>query len=133
MFDSVLRSKVWPSVEEVRQEVKAYLGSFVPRDNVGELAFLLLRQRRAISPWSQQLLPPGHVAVCPYLDFDYLRLLLDFSSVSKHAKKFQRACLREFWPQLPVSGEPGRSGGLAARVSGARGQPVPEVLWADAR
>jgi hypothetical protein len=45
-------------------------------------------------------LPPGHVVVCPYLDFDYLRLLLDFSSVGKHATKFQRACLREFWPEL---------------------------------
>ena len=99
-FDSVLRPRLWPSVEEVRQEVKAYLGSFVPRDNVGELAFLLLRQRRAIAPWSQQLSPPGHVVVCPYLDLDYLRLLLDFSSVSKHATKFQRACLREFCPEL---------------------------------
>ena len=99
-FDSVLRPGLWPSVEELRHDVKAYLGSFVPRANVGELAFLLLRQRRAISPWSQQLLPPGHVVVCPYLDFDYLRLLLDFSSVSKHATKFQRACLREFWPEL---------------------------------
>jgi hypothetical protein len=99
-FDSVLRPSLWPSVEDLRQEVKAYLGSFVPRNNVGELAFLLLRQRRAISLWSQQLLPPGHVVVCPYLDLDYLRLLLDFSSVSKHAAKFQRACLREFWPEL---------------------------------
>jgi hypothetical protein len=99
-FDSLLRQELWPSVEELRKEVKDYVGSFLPRHNLSELAFLLLRQRRAISPWSQQLLPPGHVVACPYLDLDYLRLLLDFSSVGKHATKFQRACLREFWPEL---------------------------------
>lgn len=99
-FDSVLSPTRWPHLEEVRQEVKSYVRSFLPRQNLSELAFLLLRQRRAIAPWSQQLLPPGHVPVCPYLDLDYLRVLLDFTSVDKHATKFQRACLREFWPDL---------------------------------
>lgn len=99
-FDSVLREGVWPSAEEVRRTIREYVASFLPRSNLGELAFLLLRQRRAISPWSQQLLPAGHVAVCPYLDLDYLRLLLGFRSVDKHEVKFQRACLREFWPEL---------------------------------
>jgi len=99
-FDSILNPEVWPSVEELRETVKSYVKPFLPRQNLSELAFLLLRQRRAIAPWSQQLLPPGHVPVCPYLDLDYLRVLLDFTSVDKHATKFQRACLREFWPQL---------------------------------
>jgi hypothetical protein len=44
------------------------------------------------------LLPAGHVVVCPYLDLDYLRLLLDYSSAEKCATWFQRACLREYWP-----------------------------------
>jgi hypothetical protein len=99
-FDSILNPEVWPSVEELRETVKSYVKPFLPRQNLSELAFLLLRQRRAIAPWSQQLLPPGNVPVCPYLDLDYLRVLLDFTSVDKHATKFQRACLREFWPQL---------------------------------
>jgi hypothetical protein len=99
-FDSILSPRIWPSVEDLRETVKSYVRPFLPRQNLSELAFLLLRQRRAIAPWSQQLVPPGQVPVCPYLDLDYLRLLLEFTSVDKHATKFQRACLREFWPQL---------------------------------
>ena len=98
--DSVLSSDQWPSAADLRQDVKAYLRQFLPRDNIGEIAFLLLRQRRVIAPWTQQLAPPGYVPLCPYLDLDYLRLLLDFRSTEKHATKFQRACLREFWPEF---------------------------------
>jgi len=99
-FDLVLRSDEWPSASDLREDVKAYLRKFLPRSNIAEIAFLLLRQRRVIAPWSQQLAPPGHVPLCPYLDLEYLRLLLDFRSVDKHATKFQRACLREFWPEF---------------------------------
>jgi hypothetical protein len=98
--DSVLRRRRWPDVEVVRDDLRAYLRPFRAWPNVGELAFLLLRQRRAISIWSQQMVPPGHVVVCPYLDLDYLRLLLGFRSTEKHATKFQRACLRAFQPEL---------------------------------
>ena len=99
-FDSVLHADRWPSASDLREDVKAYLRKFLPRSNIGEIAFLLLRQRRVIAPWSQQLTPPGHVPLCPYLDLDYLRLMLDFRSVDKHATKFQRACLKEFWPEF---------------------------------
>jgi hypothetical protein len=99
-YDSFLSSSDWPSAADLRDEVKAYLRNFLPRSNISEIAFLLLRQRRVIAPWSQQLAPPGHVPVCPYLDLDYLRLLLDFASEDKHATKFQRACLKEFWPDF---------------------------------
>jgi hypothetical protein len=121
-FDSIFHPKRWPAAADLRVELKAYLRPYCPRDNLAELAFLLLRQRRTIAVWSQQLLPAGHVSVCPYLDLDYLRLLLGFSSSTKHATKFQRACLREFWPELykyrgnrdvpeelePESGDPDR-------------------------
>jgi hypothetical protein len=100
VFDTVLRREHWPEAAAVRESLRDYLRPFGARQNLGELAFLLLRQRRTIGLWSQQVLPPGHVAVCPYLDLDYLRLLLDFRSTDKHATKFQRACLREFWPEL---------------------------------
>jgi hypothetical protein len=99
-YDSMLSSNQWPSVFDLREEVKAYLRTFLPRNNIAEIAFLLLRQRRVIAPWSQQLAPPGHVPVCPYLDLDYLRLLLGFVSSDKHTTKFQRACLKEFWPEF---------------------------------
>ena len=77
-YDSVLSSEQWPSVSDLREDVKTYLRAFLPRSNISEIAFLLLRQRRVIAPWSQQLAPPGHVPLCPYLDLDYLRLLLGF-------------------------------------------------------
>src|SRR5260370_33802166 len=84
-FDSVLNPAIWPSVEKLRETAKSYVRRFLPRQNLSELAFLLLRQRRAIAPWSQQLLPPGRVPVCPYLDLDYLRVWLDFTSGAKQA------------------------------------------------
>src|SRR5262249_10283743 len=57
-FDSVLSATEWPSVADIRAEVKAYLRTFLPRNNIAEIGFLLLRQRRVIAPWSQQLTPP---------------------------------------------------------------------------
>jgi len=70
------------------------------RANLGELAFLLLRQRRAIALWSQQLAPPGVVPLYPYLDADYLRATLALSSEDKHKTNLQRSCLRDFWPEF---------------------------------
>jgi hypothetical protein len=99
-YDSVLSPDQWPSTSDLREDVKTYLRAFLPRSNISEIAFLLLRQRRVIAPWSQQLAPPGHVPLCPYLDLDYLRLLLGFVSSDKHTTKFQRACLKEFWPDF---------------------------------
>jgi len=100
VLDPTLRRGQWPGTLELRDDLTTYLRGFLPRENIGEVAFLLLRQRRAIAVWSQQLLPPGVVAACPYLDLDYLRLLLGFTSAGKHETSFQRACLRTFWPQL---------------------------------
>jgi hypothetical protein len=100
VFDAPLNARRWPSSHDVRDDLKQYLEPLLPRGNVGEISFLLLRQRRAIALWSQQLHPPGYVVVCPYLDLDYLRLLLSYRSLDKHAVKFQRACLREFWPDF---------------------------------
>jgi len=99
-FSSLLRSDYWPELEEVRDDVKIYLKTFLPRNNIDDLAFLLLRQRRSTALWSQQLLPSGHVVVCPYLDLDYIRLLLDFNPAGKRAIVFQRRCLQDFWPQF---------------------------------
>lgn len=99
-FDSLFSRDRWPSESELRATLRACLRVWLPRENLGELAFLLLRQRRSTSLWSQQLLPPGHVLACPYLDLDYLKLLLSFRSTEKHATAFQRACLREFWPEF---------------------------------
>ncbi len=100
VLDSILNPNQWPDVEALRIALKTYLEPYQSRQNIAELAFLLLRQRRGIALWSQQLLSPGHIAVCPYLDLSYLRLLLSFKSTDKHAIKFQRTCLKEFWPEF---------------------------------
>lgn len=99
-FDNLLDASIWPSPETVRADLRDYLLALPQRVNLAEFAFILLRQRRTTAPWSQQLLPPGYVAVCPFLDLDYLRLLLSFVPADKHAVILQRRCLAEFWPDL---------------------------------
>jgi len=89
-FDSVLAPRAWPSAEDLRADLHAYLRGLRQRANLGELAFLLLRQRRAIALWSQQLPPPGVVPLYPYLDADYLRATLALSSEAKHQINLQR-------------------------------------------
>jgi hypothetical protein len=134
-FDSILSRGRWPSESDLRATLRAYLRTWLPRENLGELAFLLLRQRRSISLWSQQFLPPGHIPVCPYLDLDYLKLLLGFRSTEKHATAFQRACLREFWPEfyrypgnrdVPTDVPPGSSALTNERTARCR-----EALWEE--
>jgi hypothetical protein len=99
-FNNVLDQANWPEAAAVREDLRDYLQRLPQRINLAEFAFILLRQRRATASWSQQLLPPGHVAVCPFLDVDYLRLLLSFVPADKHAVILQRRCLAEFWPDL---------------------------------
>jgi hypothetical protein len=99
-FNNVLDPANWPDAAAVREDLRDYLLRLPQEVNLAEFAFILLRQRRATAPWSQQLLPPGHVAVCPFLDLDYLRLLLSFVPADKQAVILQRRCLAEFWPDL---------------------------------
>ena len=99
-FDGVLAPAAWPSAEDIRADLRPYLRRLLRRANLGELAFLLLRQRRAIALWSQQLAPPGVVPLYPYLDIDYLRATLALSSEDKHRTNLQRSCLRDFWPEF---------------------------------
>jgi hypothetical protein len=140
MLDPTLSRAKWPGTSELREDLKTYLRGFLPRENIGEVAFLLLRQRRAIAVWSQQLLPPGVVAVCPYLDLDYLRLLLDFTSAGKHETSFQRACLRTFWPQLynypgnrdiPTELPPGSPEFVNERIAGCHASMRKEIKDRD--
>jgi hypothetical protein len=126
VVDHVLNPRRWPEAAELRADLTSYLRPLLPRENLAEVSFLLLRQRRAIASWSQQLTPPGHVVVCPYLDLDYLRLLLSFKSSDKHETSFQRSCLREFWPEfykypgnrdIPSDLQPGSPAESRARIA----------------
>ncbi len=140
VLDPTLRRGQWPDTSELREDLKKYLRGFLPRENIGEVAFLLLRQRRAIAVWSQQLLPPGLVAVCPYLDLDYLRLLLDFTSAGKHESSLQRACLKTFWPQfykysgtrdIPADLPPGSPTLVNERIAGCHASMRDEIKKGD--
>lgn len=99
-FGRLLRSSVWPTAAQVREDLREYLQTLPHRINLAEFAFILLRQRRTTAVWSQQLLPPGHVPVCPFLDLHYIRLLLSFVPEDKHATVLQRRCLADFWPEF---------------------------------
>ena len=99
-YDSVLSSAHWPTAAEVREDLRQYLQPFMHKFNMAEFAFILLRQRRNTSLWSQQLMPAGYVVACPYLDLDYMSLLFSFSPREKHGAVFQRQCLHRFWPDF---------------------------------
>jgi len=100
VFDPLLRPRRWPTIAAVREDLSHYLATLPQRVNLAEFAFILLRQRRATAAWSQQLLPPGYVPVCPFLDLEYVTLLLSFVPADKHAVVLQRRCLADFWPDF---------------------------------
>jgi len=97
-FDNWLNPEVWPDKAELREELHSFVSRFLDRSNMAEFVFILLRQRRMISPWSQQLAPPGHLVSCPFVDLEYLKLLLSYRPADKHRMVFQRSCLQAFWP-----------------------------------
>ena len=52
----------------------------------------------------QQLVPSGHIVVCPYLDLEYLARALSFEPRDKLAVSLQERCLAAIWPaylQIP--------------------------------
>jgi hypothetical protein len=66
--------------------------------NQAELAHLLLRTRRAVAIWSQQMLPAGNVTIFPYLDLDYVAVTLAYNPDEKYKIRFPRTCLERYWP-----------------------------------
>lgn len=98
-FDRILNLDVWPSAKTVRHDLIDYIDGLCSGLNQSELAFLLLRTRRSIAVWAQQMLPAGHLVVCPYLDLDYVKTLLRYHPGDKLQHSFQSLCLKEFWPQ----------------------------------
>jgi hypothetical protein len=89
----------WPGADEVRTLLRDYLGTLPQRVNLAEFAFILLRIRRSTALQALPLLPPGALALFPFLDLDYVRLLFEFVPNDKHRTILQRRCLAEFWPE----------------------------------
>lgn len=88
----------FPTVQDFQQEYRRYLSQFAPNMNRGELSVLESRTRRGISPWVTMMHPPGHVAVFPYCDLEFVRVALEYHPAEKYKWFFQRECLRRFYP-----------------------------------
>jgi hypothetical protein len=97
-FDNVLSEGAWHTAEQVREDLRNYLSRFNDRPNAGELSSCCL-PAACCRPVVPALSPPGVLPLYPYLDPDYLSLLLSISSSDKQARH-PAPCLREFWPNF---------------------------------
>ncbi|PID71735.1 MAG: hypothetical protein CSB34_06055 [Desulfobulbus propionicus] len=91
-------SFIFPSHDDFREEIARELLTYPNNLNGIELAFLLLRTRRAISPMATMMTPKGHVLVYPYLDLNFVKTCLAYSPKEKLSCFFQKICLQKFWP-----------------------------------
>ncbi len=97
-FKSVFSHKM-PTSSEVRVDIRRYLETLPDTVHLPDLAFMLMRTRRATSLGVQQLLPFGKLVVFPYLDLDYVKTSLNYNPFDKMKKSIQARCLERFWPQ----------------------------------
>lgn len=137
----VLRARAWAPLPDVWANVADYLRFLPEGPNRTDLAFLLMRTPRGAGPCMQHLLPPGHVAVYPYLDLDHARATLRFDPLAKLEQTLQARCLQRFWPtyhafggrrRIPASAAPNASEVMAAmrraRLHQLRSECSPEEL-----
>jgi hypothetical protein len=99
IMSDVLRSDAWAPLADVRSSLASWLELLPENANRPDLAFLLVRARRGTGPCMQQTLPPGHVAVCPYLDLDHAMATLRAHPVAKLEQTLQARCLERYWPE----------------------------------
>lgn len=92
-------SKNWPSLDQYKAECHSSLGILPQNLNRSEIAFLLHRTRRAISPWLTMAHPPGHLIVFPYLELGFVNTCLEFNPSEKYRHFLQKECLKRFWPE----------------------------------
>jgi hypothetical protein len=98
-YDKVLSSPLWPTAQEVRDEIVSCIELFPAGKNQNDLGYLLLHTRRDIAPWAQFALPAGHVTVCPYLEMGFVRQSLKYDPSEKYRVYLPAACLARFWPK----------------------------------
>lgn len=97
-YEGILGGPSWPTLSELRREFLDDFDSLPPGINQGEVAFMLLRTRRAIAIY-QWMLPAGHVFVAPYLDIDHVRTMMSFHPGQKNVRKMQTMCITRFQPR----------------------------------
>ncbi|MEX1081163.1 MAG: hypothetical protein WEC99_04005 [Halofilum sp. (in: g-proteobacteria)] len=86
--------------EKAREELRQYLAPLASKRNVAELAYMLLRQRRATALWSQQLIAPEHLVASPYVDLDHICTVMAVRPQERCHAHLQRLCLEQFHPEL---------------------------------
>jgi asparagine synthetase B (glutamine-hydrolysing) len=126
--DAVLRPDAWGSLQHARRYLIETLEFLPPGKNRCDYAFMLIRSRRSVGAWSQNLLPPGHLAVYPYLDLDYIQTSMEYDPLDKYDPTLQGRCLQRYWPHyyaypgthcVPADLAP-EAGSLALRWSRAK-------------
>ena len=94
-----LSDDAWVPARAVDEVLKDHL-RFLPENlNRCDLAFLLIRARRGVAPWSQHLLPVGNIAVYPYLVLNHVRTTLQYDPRDKLKQTLQARCLQAYWPE----------------------------------
>lgn len=66
--------------------------------NQCELAFLLFRTRRSISPWITFTQNKNHLVLFPYVDKNHVYKTLKYKPADKYKHFFQKRCLKDFYP-----------------------------------
>jgi asparagine synthetase B (glutamine-hydrolysing) len=97
--DAVLKPDAWVSLQQARCHLIETLEFLPPGKNRSDYAFVLTRSRRSVGAWSQNLLPPGHLAVYPYLDLEYIQASMEYDPLDKLKATLQARCLERYWPQ----------------------------------
>jgi asparagine synthetase B (glutamine-hydrolysing) len=88
------------SSSDYRKKYRQYVDQFPQNINQSQLAFLQSRTRRSVAPWISMMHPPGHVAVFPYLDLEFVRAVLAYDPGQKYQRYLQRECLQRFYPEF---------------------------------
>lgn len=86
------------AVQDYSRQYWSYLDRLPHNPNQCEIAFMLLRTRRSISPWVLMTQSPRHLVFFPYLELGHVRKTLEFQPGEKYKVFFQRDCLQRFYP-----------------------------------
>jgi hypothetical protein len=85
-------------VEKYQSLYWDYLNDLPHNPNQCEIAFMLLRTRRSISPWILMTQSPKHLVFFPYLELGHVQKTLEFQPGEKYRMFFQKECLRRYYP-----------------------------------
>ncbi len=95
-----LKRDAFPSDEHISQQIIALKNSHAPGPNHGMLVFLEGQSRKSTCLWAQQQTRPGQLTIYPYLELDYVELMLQYSYKEKTYERNQLNIMKKYWPKL---------------------------------